>query len=121
MVSLMKQPGYYSCDESEFPLDHKPGKGICRRDLKDLSLTTSGDNVQLTVLACASASGFVLPPLIIFETRGEVPGTLYGLSKNGWIDSDIFESCFQQHFLKHTPPTRPHLLLMATHHIINHR
>ena len=113
----------FSCDESGFPLDHKPGKVICQRGLKELSLTTSGDKAQLTVLACASASGYVLPPLIIFDrkclkpehTEGEIPGTLYGLNKNGWIDSDIFEGWFQQHFLKRTPPTRTLLLLLDGH------
>ena len=120
----------FNCDESGFPLDHKPGKVICQRGLKELSLTTSGDKAQLTVLACASASGYVLPPLIIFDrkrlkpehTEGEIPGTLYGLSKNGWINSDIFEGWFQQHFLKHTPlRDRSFYFLMDTHHIINHQ
>ena len=25
-------------------------------------------------------------------TDGEVPGTMYGLSSNGWIDSELFHS-----------------------------
>ena len=83
----------------------------------ELSLATSGDKAQLTVLAYASASGYVLSPLIIFDrkrlkpeyTEGEIPG------KSGWIDSNIFEGWFRQNFLKHTPPTRPLLLLLDGH------
>ena len=48
----------------------------------------------MTILGCASGTGQVLPPFVIFDTKqlndlwihGEVPGTRYGLSKNGWTD-----------------------------------
>lgn len=46
--------------------------------------------------------------------QGEVPSTIYGLSDNGWIDSEIFEGWFTRHFLVHAPPTRP-LRLMDGH------
>ena len=113
----------FNCDESGLPLDHKPGKVISARDLKGLNVATSGDKAQLTVLACACASGYALPPLIIFDrkrlkpehTKGEVPGTIYGLSHNGWIDSEIFEDWFEQHFLTHVPPVRALLLLLDGH------
>jgi len=69
------------------------------RGQKDLHTTTSGDKAQLTVLVCVSASGYPLLPLIIFDrkrlklelTEGQIPGTIYGLFDNGWIDSEIFE------------------------------
>jgi len=32
-------------------------------------------------------------------TEGLIPGTIYGLSDNGWIDSEIFEQWFEKHFL----------------------
>ena len=48
-------------------------------------------------------------------TRGEVPGTLYGLSRNGWINSDLFYHWFTNHFLQYAPPTRPLLLLLDGH------
>jgi len=96
---LLNEPAQiFNCDESGFPLDHKPGKVISAKGSKSINLTTSGDKAQITVLACACASGYVLPPLIIFDrkrlkpehTKGEIPGTIYGLSHNGWIDSKIF-------------------------------
>ena len=48
-------------------------------------------------------------------TDGEVPGTMYGLSEKGWMDSDIFENWFTHHFLAHIPSTRPILLLLDGH------
>ena len=45
----------------------------------------------------------------------KIPGTLSGLSKNGWIDSEIFEEWFERLFLTHIPPVRPVLLLLDGH------
>ena len=64
-----------------------------------------------------------MPPFVILDrqslnqamTRGEVPGTLYGLSRNGWINSDLFYHWFTHHFLQYAPPSRPLLLLLDGH------
>ena len=64
-----------------------------------------------------------MPPMVIFDrkrlqpdlTKGEVPGTIYGLSNNGWIDSDLFIQWFSHHFLAYGPPVRPILLLLDGH------
>ena len=42
--------------------------------------------------------------------EGEVPGTAYGTSKNGWVDSELFELWFKHHFLMYAPPAWPLLL-----------
>ena len=46
---------------------------------------------------------------------GEAPGTIFGLSKNGWMDSELFQLWFTRHFLVHAPPTCSLLLLMDGH------
>ena len=64
-----------------------------------------------------------MPPFIIFDNKtlnpsltvGEIPGTLYGLSGSGWIDSELFLDWFLQHFLVYAPKARPLLLLMDGH------
>ena len=62
-----------------------------------------------------------MPPLIIFDRKRLKPelkyvsGTSYGLSDNGWIDSEIFEDWFECHFLAHVPPVRPLMLLLDGH------
>ena len=48
---------------------------------------------QVTVLACSCDNGYVILPfdrktLSPELTKGEIPGTLYGLSANGWIDME---------------------------------
>jgi len=48
-------------------------------------------------------------------TVGEVPGTLYGLSRKGWIDQELFDAWFNSLFLKYAPLTRPIFLLMDGH------
>ncbi len=104
------------------PLDPSPPGVVARRGNKHPSAIGSG---EVTVLSCCSAAGYALPPFVIFDrqnlkpelTSGEVPGTVYGLSKNGWIDGDLFDLWFIRHFLAHAPPVRlrPLLLLMDGH------
>ena len=67
---------------------------------------SSGNKSQVTVVACVNAIGQCLPPFIIFHaknlnldwTKGEVPGTMYGLSDSGWIDMVLFKEWFFNHF-----------------------
>ena len=74
-------------------------------------------------MECASANGQVIPPYVIFDTQtlnvdwteSEVPGTPYGLSKKGWIDTDLFYHWLKEHFLTYAVPGRPLLLLLDGH------
>ena len=47
--------------------------------------------------------------------KGEVPGTLYGMSDSGWMDQELFSNWFSNHFLKHAVSSRPILLLLDGH------
>lgn len=106
-------------DESGLPLDHKPPKVIALRGTKKVHCHTSGNKMQITVLACANAVGTAIPPMVIFEgkrlnpewTKGEVPCTLYGMSDKGWTDMELFSFWMKDLFLPNIPPTRPVLLL----------
>ena len=40
---------------------------------------------------------------------------MYGLSSNGWMDTELFEIWFKHHFLMHVPSCRPILLMMDGH------
>ena len=113
----------YNCDETGMPLSPKPLKVVDAVGAKNPSYITGDSKQQITVLACTSAAGAVVPPLVIFNrktlpmelARGEVPGTCYGLSEKGWITRDIFQSWFIDHFLIYAPATRPLLLLLDGH------
>ena len=120
---LDKPAQIFNLDETGMPLNPSPPLLVATRGLKNHSAVGSGDISQITVLACCSASGYVLPPFVILDrlnlkqefTGGEVPGTVYGLSKKGWIDGELFEMWFSCHFLAHAPPICPILLLMDGH------
>ena len=90
---------------------------------KNPSAFTSTGKAQITIVGCVSASGICIPPMVIWDrktlspelAKGEVPGTLYGLSYSGWMDAGFFKIWFQRHFLRHAPVTQPLLLLMDGH------
>ena len=96
--SLMGCPNrIYNMDESGMPLDHKPPKAVARKGTRKVHYCTSGNKSQITVLVCANAAGSIVPPMVIFEgqrfnpewSKGEVPDTLYGMSKKGWTDQEL--------------------------------
>jgi hypothetical protein len=113
----------FNCDESGFPLDYKPLKVAARKGCKHPTTIISGDKGQITVLACVSAAGITIPPMVIFDRKtlkaelahGEVPGTMYGLTDNGWSNAEIFNIWFHNHFLCHALAVRPLLLLLDGH------
>ena len=113
----------FNMDESGMPLDPAPPKLIFRRGAAAAHAVGSGDKTQITVVGCVSASGYCLPPMVIWDRKtlnpelanGEVPGTLYGLSSKGWIDHELFHDWFLHHFLMYAPACRPLLLLLDGH------
>ncbi len=116
-------PLIFNMDESGFPLDPKPLKGVFVKGEKNPCSVTAGDKTQITVVGCVSASGQCLPPMIIFPRKkmkpelgvGEVPGTIYGLVQKGWMTQELFMLWFDRHFLRYAPATRPILLLLDGH------
>ena len=113
----------YNVDESGMPLDHHPPRILVKKGQRKVRYRTSGNKSQVTVVGCVNAAGSSIPPFVIFDakslnmewTKGEVPGTTYGLSSNGWIDMDLFKGWLTNHFLQHAVSARPLLLLMDGH------
>lgn len=122
--NLIGKPGQiFNMDESGMPLSPKHPKVVAQKG-SSVSGTGSGDKTQITVVACISAAGFCFLPMVIWDrktlapelTIGEIAGTIYyGLSKNGWMDQELFNIWFSNHFLRYIPSTRPILLLMDGH------
>ena len=122
--NLSDKPGQiFNIVETGLPLDPKPLRTIHKLGAQNPFLTTSGDKSQITIVGCVSAAGYCLPPMVIYDrkrlspemSRGEVLGTLYGLSEKGWIDMELFSNWFHSHFLRYAPTARPLLLLMDGH------
>ena len=113
----------FNMDETGFPLDPKPPKSVFARGSKNPSTISSGRKNQITVVGCVSASGQVLPPMVIWDRKklneqlpiGEVPSSIYGLSNKGWMDADLFNKWFKRHFLRYAPSTRPIILIIDGH------
>ena len=83
----------FNCDETGFPLNPKSLKVVDEMSSKTTNCVTGNTKSQITVMVCTSAAGYAIPPFVIFSrksfnhelAKGEVPGTLYGLSDNGWM------------------------------------
>ena len=92
-------------------LDPPSLKVVTKLGVKHSQAVATGCKTNITVVACCSAAGAVIPPMVIFDRKtltpkqaeGEVPGTFYGLSNNGWIDTDLFNLWFTEHFLAYAP------------------
>ena len=104
----------FNCDETGLPLSPKCLKIVDKIGSRNPRHITGNTKPQITVLACSCAAGYVIPPFIIFNrkslsqdlTRGEIPGTLYGLSDSGWMSRDLFFHWFTKHFLLYAPQVR---------------
>ena len=113
----------YNVDESGLPLDPKAPNIITEKGSKNVRYRQSGRKGQVTIVACSNAVGQTIPPMVIFDaknlnhawTKNEVPGTKYGLSDNGWINTGLFESWVCELFIHNAVPGRPLLLLLDGH------
>jgi hypothetical protein len=121
---LMEKPNLiFNMDESGIPFEPKPPKCIFKKGEKRPVVFSSGNKGQFTIVGCVNAVGFCIPPMVIIDRKslapylaqGEVPGTLYALSSNGWMDQELFDLWFKSHFLKYIPSCRPVILLMDGH------
>ena len=113
----------YNCDETGVSVVHKPGKVMAEMGRHKVYAVTSAEKGKThTILTCVSASGHVLPPMMIYPRKqippdnfceGTVAQTLFSNSPSGWIN-DLFLQWFK-FFLTRIPPTQPVLLIMDGH------
>ena len=88
---------WYNCDETGFPMCPKTGKILCAKDAKNPYTITSSDKSQITVMACLSAGGNFMEPMIVFPQErfnfnplAGFRNACIGRSSNGWMDSELF-------------------------------
>ena len=60
----------FNCDETGLPLEFKPSKVVGRKGIRLVYRVTSGKKGQVTLLACANATG-VLPSTHVFKGKKE--------------------------------------------------
>ena len=64
---LNKPARIFNMDETGMPLDAKQLKGVALKGIKKVQGPASGNKSQITVVASANSSGYVLPPMVIFK------------------------------------------------------
>ena len=100
----------YNIDETGCQASQKPSKIVGPRGVAVQCVTTPR-SPNSTLIACASATGQVIPPYIVLpgsrvnkEDRvGATPGTSVTCTKNGWSNRDVFEKYMKEHFALHIP------------------
>ena len=78
----------YNVDESGIPIDPKAPNVVTKTGTKKVRYRSTGRKGKITVVACASDAGQVLPPTVSFDAKKvsqdwkseEIPGTSYGCS-----------------------------------------
>ena len=96
--TLLQDPSrLYNADESGFTLCPKSGKILAKKGSSTVYNFGSSDKSQITVLACMSATGHFLRPLIVYPGQRFAYNPLEGFTEavmgrtdNGWMDSDLF-------------------------------
>ena len=109
----------YNLDEIGVTFEHHPKNVITLKSQKKFKCHTSGSKKQTTVVACVNTIGQAIPPFVIYNaktlhpmwTKGGAPGTTYACSPKRWIDTELFKTWLQDHFLKFAVPGRPLLLI----------
>ena len=115
----------FNVDETSFALSGKPDHVLVKQGIKSPQAIIGGsgrDNI--TVQVCASASGKLLPPYIIYSgkhvmansTRGGPVGTRYAVSENGWMTKVAYINWFGSTFIPSLPSDHPPVLLIVDGH-----
>lgn len=79
-LNLISKPmQVYNCDETGVSIVHKPGKVLAELGRRNVYAITSAEKGKThTILSCVSASGYVLPPMMIYPRQQSVPEKFKG-------------------------------------------
>ncbi|XP_075990190.1 uncharacterized protein LOC142985832 [Anticarsia gemmatalis] len=113
----------WNLDESSFSKDPEKTKVVGARGFASTRTIASGGKDNVTVLFTASALGEKLAPLIIqgknvwdqWMSDRAFAGTTYAATKNGWIESKVFEKYMLGTVLPHISKESPCLLIYDGH------
>ena len=120
---LMKPMNIFNMDETGVTIVHKGGKVVTEIGRRNVWAITAGAKGKThTTLTCVSASGFVLPPFLIYPRQRitenlkerAIAGTVFHCSDSGWVNTDLFLVSLE-FFAQSIPPSRPVLLILNGH------
>ena len=97
---LTKPMQIFNCDETGVSIVHKPGKVLAQLGRRNVYSITSAERGKThTILSCVSASGNVIPPMMVYPRKRAVPDklkvgavhdTFFCVSESGWINADLW-------------------------------
>uniref|UniRef100_A0A2C9KFK5 HTH CENPB-type domain-containing protein n=1 Tax=Biomphalaria glabrata TaxID=6526 RepID=A0A2C9KFK5_BIOGL len=114
----------FNADETGFGFDVKSRQVIACKGSKNVYNITANTKKQVTVLACCSAAGEYMPPLLIYPYKrvpkhnllDAFPEALIQLSDKGWMTAAVFFTWLRDVFIPSTNHlTKPILLLVDGH------
>jgi hypothetical protein len=104
-------------DETPMFFDLIPGKTLSATGKKQILVRgTSGSKRHFTVVLACSASGDMLPPMIIFKGKRKVnlkppSGYVVTVQKKGWMDGDLMSTWLKKIVLPYTKKQKTLLIL----------
>ncbi|XP_050502477.1 uncharacterized protein LOC126881871 [Diabrotica virgifera virgifera] len=110
MIDILKYPNrIYNADETGFSLDPKSGIVLGPAKLEEdfYERKSNAEKEQITVMACFSADGITVPPMVIYPYKkipkdivnSAPPEWAVGRSDSGWMNSEVFYEYIGNHFL----------------------
>ncbi|XP_039275953.1 uncharacterized protein LOC120349591 [Nilaparvata lugens] len=106
----------FNADESGFKSDPSRFRGIGEKGKSLCRVSGGSGRESTTVLACASADGSVMPPMVLFKGATTVqprwvsdkayPGTSYAVSASGWMEGPVFFNWFTTAFIPYVNKIR---------------
>lgn len=111
-------PLLFNADESGFGTDPSRIRAIGVKGVHLNRVADGSGRESTTVIACISASGDALPPLIVFKGQAvqprwisdqEYPGTMYAATKAGWMEESTFFMWLTEMFIQHVEAKRTKL------------
>ena len=117
----------WNMDECGFNFEHVPSKVLVAKGERSVNARVSGGRENTTIVACASASGKVLPPFVIikgktrkalnaYQTKDAPIGSVFSWQAKAWMEDDLAPKWFESVFLKYTDASRPQVLILDQHH-----
>uniref|UniRef100_A0A2C9KVQ1 HTH CENPB-type domain-containing protein n=1 Tax=Biomphalaria glabrata TaxID=6526 RepID=A0A2C9KVQ1_BIOGL len=114
----------FNADETGFGFNAKNRKVIGCKGSKHVYSISSNNKTQVTVLACSSARGQYIPPLLIYPYKRiptknlleKFPEAHLQVSEKGWINAAIFYTWLRDSFIPATQNVpKPVMLLVDGH------
>ena len=119
-LGLRQSPqAVYNIDESGLHLHFRPGKVLSAKGDRSVVQVTQSERAEnVTVVACCSAAGHFIPPLVVYKGKRNKaefadnlpPGSCVAMSDSSYITTDIFIQ-WLHHFNQHRVPGKVILLL----------